>query len=69
MHCKKVMPFGAAQLIRSSTPSGGMDGSQLKKPIVSITSTVNGEGYWLVATDGTQFISTYYYIIHEFKRS
>jgi hypothetical protein len=34
---------------------GSMGGQPLAQPIVGITSTIDGQGYWMVASDGGIF--------------
>ena len=41
--------------LRIATFHGSMGGMPLNKPIVGMASTVDGDGYWLVAADGGIF--------------
>ena len=55
-----VFSYGDAQFYGSLpqigyTPAGSGGPHQLKAPLVGITSTVSGKGYWLVASDGGVF--------------
>ena len=55
-----VFSFGNAQFYGSLpqigyTPAGSGGPHQLKAPLVGITSTISGNGYWLVASDGGVF--------------
>ncbi len=55
-----VFSYGDAQFYGSLpqigySPAGSGGPHQLKAPLVGITSTVSGNGYWLVASDGGVF--------------
>ena len=55
-----VFSFGDAQFYGSLpqigySPAGSGEPHELRAPLVGITSTVSGQGYWLVASDGGVF--------------
>jgi hypothetical protein len=47
--------YGDIRQLNPSLPPGGSNASSLRCPIVSMASTSDGGGYWLVASDGGVF--------------